>query len=114
MREGLGAAQRVIGQRPGGVLGGESGGELSGYGCLKASKSSSGRAQGKTGIAGLCPLLRATAHSFSRILAGKSRSNFPLASRVSCSELLGATWALVAFSREVPHTHCPEFAISLD
>ena len=36
-----------------------------------------------------CPAARATAHSFSRILAGKSRSNFPHASRVSCSELLG-------------------------
>jgi len=28
-------------------------------------------------------------HSFSRILTGKSRSNSPHASRVSCSELLG-------------------------
>jgi hypothetical protein len=36
-----------------------------------------------------CPAARATAHSFSRILAAKSRSNFPLASRVSCSELFG-------------------------
>jgi len=35
-----------------------------------------------------CPAARATPHSFSRILAGKSRSNFPHASRVSCSELL--------------------------
>jgi hypothetical protein len=36
-----------------------------------------------------CPAPQATLHPFSRILAGKSRSNFPLASRVSCSELLG-------------------------
>jgi hypothetical protein len=36
-----------------------------------------------------CPAAQATAHSFSRNLAGKSRSNFPHASRVSCSELLG-------------------------
>jgi len=36
-----------------------------------------------------CPAARASAHSFSRNLAGKSRSNFPHASRVSCSELLG-------------------------
>ena len=36
-----------------------------------------------------CPAARATVDSFSRIPAGKSRSNFPLASRVSCSELLG-------------------------
>jgi len=35
-----------------------------------------------------CPAARATGHSFSRILAGKTRSNFPHASRVSCSELL--------------------------
>ena len=35
-----------------------------------------------------CPAARARAHSFSRILAGKSLSNFPHASRVSCSELL--------------------------
>jgi len=38
-----------------------------------------------------CPAARATPHSSSRIPAGKSRSNFPLASRVSCSELLGRT-----------------------
>jgi hypothetical protein len=37
-----------------------------------------------------CPAAWATAHPFSRIPAGESRSNFPLASRVSCSELLGA------------------------
>jgi len=36
-----------------------------------------------------CPAARAMLHPFSRILAGKSRSNFPHASRVSCSELLG-------------------------
>jgi len=35
-----------------------------------------------------CPAARATVDSFSRIPAGKSRSNFPHASRVSCSELL--------------------------
>jgi hypothetical protein len=35
------------------------------------------------------PAAQATVDSFSRILAGKSRSNFPRASRVSCSELLG-------------------------
>jgi hypothetical protein len=35
-----------------------------------------------------CPAARATAHTFSRILAGKRRSNFPHASRVSCSESL--------------------------
>jgi hypothetical protein len=38
-----------------------------------------------------CPAARATVCSFSRIPAGKSRSNFPHPSRVSCSELLGAT-----------------------
>jgi hypothetical protein len=36
-----------------------------------------------------CPAARASAHPLSRNLAGKSRSNFPHASRVSCSELLG-------------------------
>ena len=36
-----------------------------------------------------CPAARATAHPFSRILAGEARSNFPSASRVSCSEVLG-------------------------
>ena len=36
-----------------------------------------------------CPAAQASAHPFSRNLAGKSRSNFPHASRVSCSELLG-------------------------
>jgi len=35
-----------------------------------------------------CPAAQATPPSFSRIPAGKSRSNFPHASRVSCSELL--------------------------
>jgi hypothetical protein len=34
------------------------------------------------------PAAQATHHPFSRNLAGKSRSNFPHASRVSCSELL--------------------------
>jgi hypothetical protein len=36
-----------------------------------------------------CPAARATVDSFSHILAGKTRSNFPPASRVRCSELLG-------------------------
>ena len=36
-----------------------------------------------------CPAARATAHPFSRNLASEARSNFPHASRVSCSELLG-------------------------
>jgi hypothetical protein len=36
-----------------------------------------------------CPAARAMAHPFSRNLAGKTRPNFPHASRVSCSELLG-------------------------
>jgi len=36
-----------------------------------------------------CPAARATADSFSRILAGKALPKFPPASRVSCSELLG-------------------------
>ena len=36
-----------------------------------------------------CPAARATVAPFSRNWAGKSRSNFPHASRVSCSELLG-------------------------
>jgi hypothetical protein len=40
-----------------------------------------------------CPAARATARTFSRPLAGKPRSNFPPASRVSCSELLGAASA---------------------
>jgi hypothetical protein len=35
-----------------------------------------------------CPAARATVAPFSRILTGKARSNFPHASRVSCSELL--------------------------
>ena len=35
-----------------------------------------------------CSAARAAAHSFSRNLAGKAGSNFPHASRVSCSELL--------------------------
>jgi hypothetical protein len=38
-----------------------------------------------------CPAAQATVAPFSRILAGQSPSNFPRASRVSCSELLGAT-----------------------
>jgi hypothetical protein len=38
-----------------------------------------------------CPAAQASLHPFSRILAGKSRSNFPHASRVSCSELLGGS-----------------------
>jgi hypothetical protein len=37
-----------------------------------------------------CPAAQATAPPFSRIPAGKSRSNFPHAGRVSCSELLGS------------------------
>jgi hypothetical protein len=37
-----------------------------------------------------CPAAQAPLDPFSRILAGKSRSNLPLASRVSCSELLGS------------------------
>jgi hypothetical protein len=36
-----------------------------------------------------CPAARATVHPFSRNSAGKSRSNLPHASRVSCSELFG-------------------------
>jgi ribosome modulation factor len=36
-----------------------------------------------------CPAAQAAVRSFSRILAGKTRSNFPHASRVSCSEWLG-------------------------
>jgi hypothetical protein len=35
-----------------------------------------------------CPAARAMVHSFSRILAGRTPSNFPHASRVSCSELI--------------------------
>jgi hypothetical protein len=35
-----------------------------------------------------CPAAQATVHPFSRNSAGKARSNFPPASRVSCSELL--------------------------
>jgi len=38
-----------------------------------------------------CPAARATVGAFSRNLAGKSRSNFPHASRVSCSELFGGS-----------------------
>jgi len=34
-----------------------------------------------------CPEAQATVAPFSSILAGKTRSNFPHASRVSCSEL---------------------------
>jgi hypothetical protein len=36
-----------------------------------------------------CPAAQATPHPFSHFSAGKSRTNFPHASRVSCSELLG-------------------------
>jgi hypothetical protein len=36
-----------------------------------------------------CPAAQALPRSFSRIMAGLSPSNFPHASRVSCSELLG-------------------------
>ena len=43
-----------------------------------------------------CPAARATVHPFSRNLAGQSPSNFPHASRVSCSELLGAPITHVA------------------
>jgi hypothetical protein len=35
-----------------------------------------------------CPAAQATVDSFSRNLAGRTHSNFALASRVSCSELL--------------------------
>jgi hypothetical protein len=35
-----------------------------------------------------CPAAQTTVDPFSRIPAGKARSNFPHASRVSCSELL--------------------------
>jgi hypothetical protein len=47
-----------------------------------------------------CPAAQATAHSFSRILAGDVGSNFPHASRVSCSELLGGTaaWRTTSWS----------------
>ena len=44
-----------------------------------------------------CPAARARAHPFSHIPAGKSRSNFPHASRVSCSELLGSAEAASHF-----------------
>jgi hypothetical protein len=36
-----------------------------------------------------CPAAQALVDPWSRILAGKGRFNFPHASRVSCSELLG-------------------------
>jgi hypothetical protein len=43
-----------------------------------------------------CPAAQATLDPFSRNLAGKSRSNLPHASRVSCSELLGGDTVEVA------------------
>jgi hypothetical protein len=39
-----------------------------------------------------CPAAQASSQPFSRNLAGQSRSNFPHASRVSCSELLDGEW----------------------
>ena len=47
-----------------------------------------------------CPAARATPAPFSRILAGESRSSFPHASRVSCSELL-----CVPQIKTRPHRH---------
>jgi hypothetical protein len=55
-----------------------------------------------------CPAARATVGPFSRILAGKSRSNFPPASRVSCSELLCVRERQAGRrSATVPHSHTP-------
>ena len=45
-----------------------------------------------------CSAARATVAPFSRILTRKARSNFPHASRVSCSELLGSTHADLGLS----------------
>jgi hypothetical protein len=50
-----------------------------------------------------CPAARASVASFSRILAGKSRSNFPHASRVSCSELFGEPHDLPSVLPLSPH-----------
>ena len=44
-----------------------------------------------------CPAAQTTVDSLWHILTGRSPSNFPHASRVSCSELLGALQWLVAF-----------------
>jgi hypothetical protein len=46
-----------------------------------------------------CRAARAKVPSFSRILAGKAPANFPHASRVSCSELLGGPAILNGFDR---------------
>ena len=46
-----------------------------------------------------CPAAQASVHSFSRILAGKARSSFPPASRVSCSELFGGLARMVPQKR---------------
>ncbi len=48
-----------------------------------------------------CPATRATAHSFSRILAGKPPSNLRHASRARCSELLGGECFLSSFRHTV-------------
>ena len=59
-----------------------------------------------------CPAARATAYSFSRNPAGRSRPNFPHVSRVSCSELFGGPSRLMADGRFVrgclgPHANVP-------
>jgi len=46
-----------------------------------------------------CPAAQATSSPFSRNSAGKSRSNFPHASRVSCSELFGGLARMVPQKR---------------
>jgi hypothetical protein len=58
--------------------------------CRPSPRTASSFAQHPELARGSCPAARATVHSFSRIAASKSRPNFPHASRVSCSELLGS------------------------
>ena len=61
---------------------------------------------GPNGLELSCPAAQATVDLFSRNSAGKSRSSFPHASRVSCSELLGrigfrlSTWIEILVSAE--------------
>jgi len=54
-----------------------------------------------------CPAARASAHSLSRMLAGQASSNFPHASRVSCSELLGGQQDLRITRGDGVDTSCP-------
>jgi len=52
------------------------------------------------------PAAQASVDTLSRILAGEARANFPDASRVSCSELLGRS-SCQASARSFFWTSCP-------